>query len=153
MAVNRLESDTSIRLATEGDLHRISEIERLSFEKPWDYDKFKAALNEVFLVFEEGEILGFLSACCCALASTAIIMKIAVHPDHRGKGIATRLISTALARLKGLKITEVELHVDIVKRGAIQLYERFGFKVRRVVTADYEENEAFYEMKVNLDSA
>lgn len=150
MARNRSGSDPSIRLATDRDLDRISEIERLSFEKRWDYDKFKTALNDVFFVFDEGQVLGFLSACCSAVESTAVILKIAVHPDHRGRGIATRLISAGLAKLRELKITEVELHVDIVKRGAIQLYERFGFQIRKVVTADYEEDEGFYEMKLKL---
>lgn len=152
VAGNRSGSDPSIRLATERDLNRISEIERLSFEKQWDDHKFKTALNDVFLVFEEAEVLGFLSACCSAVANTAVILKIAVHPDHRGRGIATRLISAALARLEKLKVTEVELHVDIVQRGAIELYQRFGFQIRKVVTANYEENESFYEMKLKLDS-
>lgn len=143
----------SIRLATERDLERILEIERLSFEKQWDHDKFKTALNDVFLVFEEKEILGFLSACCCAVARSAIIMKIAVHPDHRGKGIATRLIEEALEKLRKMGIEEVELHVEIIKRGAIQLYEKFGFKTRKVVTVNYEEDEAFYEMRLKLNAA
>ncbi len=145
-----MSADASIRHATETDLPRICEIERLSFEKQWDYEKFKTALQDEFFVLEEGEILGFLSACCSPLTNTAIILKIAVHPDHRGRGIATRLIAAAVARLKALKMTEVELHVEIVKTGAIHLYERLGFKIRRVVTADYEDEEAFYEMKLKL---
>lgn len=139
-----------IRLATESDLDRIMEIERLSFAKQWDYDKFKTALNDLFLVFEEKEILGFLSACYVQLANQAIIMKIAVHPDHRGKGIATKLIESTLDKLGKMKCTEVELHVEIVKTGAIKLYEKFGFKVMKVLYADYEENEAYYMMKLKL---
>ncbi len=140
----------SIRLATEGDLGRILEIERLCFEKQWDYNKFKTALNDVFLVWEEREIVGFLSACCSAVGNTAIIMKIAVHPGHWGKGIATSLIGAVLDVFRKMGIREVELHVDIVKRGAIKLYEKFGFRIRKVVTANYEEDEAFYEMKLTL---
>jgi ribosomal-protein-alanine N-acetyltransferase len=140
----------SIRLATQRDLERILEIERASFGKPWDHDKLRTVLGDLFFVFEEREILGFLSACCCAIEDTAIILKIAVHPDHRGKGVATRLIEAALAELKKRAIREVELHVDIVRRGAIRLYEQFGFRIRKVVTANYEENEAFYEMRLSL---
>ncbi len=144
-------SDTRIRPATERDLDRICEIDKLSFEKQWDSDKFKTALRDEFFVFEEDEVLGFLSACCSAVSDTATILKIAVHPDHRGRGIGTALIGAALNRLKALKVAEVELHVDIVKEGAIQLYEQLGFQIRKVVTADYEEEEAFYEMKLKLD--
>ncbi len=153
MAPSRWTPDPSVRFATEADLPRICEIERLSFEKQWDYDKFKDALRGEFFVFDEGEVVGFLSACCSAVTSTAVILKIAVHPDYRGRGIATRLIAAAVARLKLLRMTEVELHVEIVKRGAIKLYEQLGFKIRRVLTANYEDEEAFYEMKLKLNSA
>lgn len=151
MDIDLPDSSMLIRQATGSDLNAILEIERLSFEKQWDYDKFKTALNDIFLVFEEKEIVGFLSACCSALGDSAVIMKIAVHPDHRGRGIATRLIEAARDELKEKGIREVELHVDIVKRGAIRLYEKLGFKIRKVVTANYEEDEAFYEMKLKLD--
>lgn len=63
-----------IRRGTEKDLDRILEIERRSFERQWDADEFKAALNELFLVYQEVEVSGFLSACCCAFARRAIIM-------------------------------------------------------------------------------
>jgi ribosomal-protein-alanine N-acetyltransferase len=152
MGQSRPDSDPSIRLATAGDLQRILEIEGLSFEKPWDCHEFKAALNDVFLVFEEREVLGFLCACCSAVGNTAVILKIAVHPDYRGKGIATRLISAVLARLRTLRVAEVGLDVDVVKRGAIHLYERFGFQIWKAVTANHEEDEGFYEMKLKLDS-
>lgn len=150
MNTNPSDSHASIRLATESDLDRILEIERLSFEKQWDYDKFKAALKDLFLVFEEKEILGFLSACYVELANQAIIMKIAVHPDHRGEGIGTRLIEVTLDMLRKMKCTEVELHVEIVRTGAIKLYEKFGFKIMKVMYADYEEEESFYMMKLKL---
>ena len=122
----------------------------MSFEKPWDPDKFRAALDDLFLIFEEREILGFLSACCPAVGDAAIIMKIAVHPAHRDRGIATRLIEAVLEELRKREIREVQLHVDILRTGAIRLYEKLGFKVQKIVTADYEENEAFYEMKLTL---
>jgi ribosomal-protein-alanine N-acetyltransferase len=149
MAVEQPDSDP-IRRGTERDLGRILEIERLSFEKRWDADEFRAALNELFLVYQEGEVLGFLSACCCALAKRAVIMRIAVHPEHRGKGIATSLISAALDQLRRMSIEEVELEVEIVKRGAIELYAKLGFRLRQVVTANDEENESFCEMTLKL---
>ncbi len=147
---NQLDSHGSIRLATESDLDRILEIERVSFAMQWDYAKFKAALNDLFLVFEDKEILGFLSACCVELAKQAIIMRIAVHPDHREKGIATQLIEAALDKFKEMKFREVELDVEIVRTGAIKLYEKFGFKIMKVLYANYEEEETFYMMKLKL---
>jgi ribosomal-protein-alanine N-acetyltransferase len=140
-----------IRPGTEADMDRILEIERLSFEKQWYSDDFRSALNELFLVYQEREVLGFLSACCCAFAKRAVIMRIAVHPDHRGKGVATKLIAAALERLKELSIEEVELDVEIVKKGAIELYEKLGFRTREVITVNgEEESESFLEMTLKL---
>jgi ribosomal-protein-alanine N-acetyltransferase len=150
MAVDKSNSEP-IRGGTERDLGRILEIERLSFEKQWNSEEFKAALSELFLVFQEGDVLGFLSASCPALAKRAVIMRIAVHPDHRGKGVATRLMAAALDQLKRMGIAEVELDVEIVKRGAIELYEKFGFRLRQVVTANDEENESLCEMTLKLE--
>jgi ribosomal protein S18 acetylase RimI-like enzyme len=50
-------------------------------------------------------------------------------------------------------IREVELDVEIVKRGAIQLYERVGFRtVRGIPMSENEtmnnENGSFYMMKM-----
>lgn len=143
-------SDASIRSATEVDLDRILDIERLSFEKQWDTVNFEAALKDIFLVFGEREIQGFLIACCYEVGNRAIIMKIAVHPDHRSKGIATRLIATVLDQLRKMNIGEVELSVDIVKTGAVKLYEKFGFRIVKIDTPDYEEDECFYTMRLML---
>jgi ribosomal protein S18 acetylase RimI-like enzyme len=78
-------------------------------------------------------------------------MRIAVHPDHRSKGIATKLIAAALDRLKELSIEEVELDVEIVKKGAIELYEKLGFRTREVITVNgEEESESFLEMTLKL---
>ncbi|MGE5344910.1 MAG: GNAT family N-acetyltransferase [Acidithiobacillales bacterium] len=140
-----------IRRGTEADLERILEIEKLSFEKQWFADEFRSALKELFLVYQEEVVLGFLSACLTAPGDRAVIMRIAVHPDHRGKGIASRLIEATLDRLRQMSVAEVELEVEIVKTGAIALYERFGFRIREIVTADDDKgSESFLEMKLKL---
>jgi len=152
MPTPQLDSEP-IRPATEADLDRILEIEKLSFEKQWFADEFRSALKELFFVYQERDVLGFLSACCCAFAKRAVIMRIAVHPDHRGRGIATRLIQTTVARLREMNIAEVELHVEIVKTGAIDLYQKLGFRIREVITVSDEEDTSFLEMKLKLDGA
>ena len=48
-------------------------------------------LKDIFLVIEQKEIMGYLVACLCDLGLSAEILRIAVHPDHRGKGIAKDL--------------------------------------------------------------
>ncbi|MBW1991103.1 MAG: GNAT family N-acetyltransferase, partial [Deltaproteobacteria bacterium] len=124
-----------IRRALERDLSHIMEIERLAFGWQWDYYHFKASLDGVFLVAIDAAtaaIVGFLVACCCKVARRGIILRVAVHPDYQGQGIATQLLEKAIAELKKQDLDEVELDVDVVKAGAIGLYEKMGFRVVRM---------------------
>jgi ribosomal-protein-alanine N-acetyltransferase len=146
-----IDSHPNIRLATEADLERILEIEDLCFGSEWSPSQFCSSLKELFYVFEdEGEVLGFLIGCSCEIARRAIIMRIAVHPDYWGRGIASKLISAALEKFKQFGLKCVELDVDIVKNGAIKLYEKFGFKIMRVATVNHEEDTSFLIMKLIL---
>jgi [ribosomal protein S18]-alanine N-acetyltransferase len=146
-----LDSQGSIRPATAGDLERIAEIESLCFDPPWTDVQFSTGLKGLFLVFEgEEEILGFLIACIREKGERATIMKIAVHPDHRHHGIASKLISACLDQFRQKNLQSVELDVDIVKNGAIKLYEKFGFKAVQIATVDDEEDTSFLIMKLLL---
>lgn len=144
-----------IRFATEGDLNGILEIERLSFPigKQWDRSDFQQALMDLFLVSGEEEPSGFLIACCRKIERRAAILRIAVHPDDRGRGIAKMLMEAAIEKFREMDIREVDLDVEIVKRGAIQLYEAVGFKIARGIpminnnTMD-DENGSYYLMKL-----
>jgi [ribosomal protein S18]-alanine N-acetyltransferase len=151
MSPDFLDLYPGVRLAAQEDLPRILEIERLSFEDQWTYHQFESALKEIFLVFEPETIQGFLIACTCDIARRAIIMRIAVHPEHRGQGIASRLIHAALDEIKSKNLRCVELDVDIVKNGAIRLYEKFGFKTMKVATLNHDDDEvSFLIMKLLL---
>ena len=151
MSPDFLDFYPGMRLAAEADLERILEIERLSFQDQWTYHQFESALKEIFWVFEQDTIQGFLIACTCDIARRAIIMRIAVHPEHRGQGIASRLINAALDEIKSRNLRCVELDVDIVKNGAIGLYEKFGFKTMKVVTLNHDDDEvSFFIMKLLL---
>jgi ribosomal-protein-alanine N-acetyltransferase len=143
----------SIRFAKKSDIDKVLEIEGLSFLQPWDYHTFKLALDDIFLVFDEPDISGYIIAVCCAKNIRATIMKIAVHPEHRRKGIATALLNQVLEILKEKKIIDVCLNVEIVRKPAIALYEKFGFKIMQTIHMDYEDDladDAFYIMKLIL---
>ena len=142
-----------IRPALYRDIPRVLEIERLAFGGQWDYFQFKASLDDVFLLAVSaltGETVGFLVACCCDIARRGIILRVAVHPDYQGQGIATQLLEDSFDVLKKKDLDEVELDVDIVKNGAIRLYEKLGFKVKELFTPDMEGEESFHVMRRKL---
>ena len=142
-----------IRPAVPADLPRILEIESLCFDKQWRDANFNPALKDIFLVYEQENILGFIIACSCEIARRGVIMRVAVHPQARGRGVASLLMSKALAALKEKKVACVELDVEITKTNVKRLYEKFGFKTLRVVNPDVDyEEEAFYVMKLRFSN-
>ncbi|MEW6660031.1 MAG: N-acetyltransferase [Thermodesulfobacteriota bacterium] len=143
-----------IRPALLRDLPRIMEIEGLTFGRQWDYYQFKASLHDIFLLAVDagsGDTVGFLVACCCEIARRGIILRVAVHPDYQGQGIATQLLQESFAELRKKNLDEVELDVELVKNGAMRLYEKQGFRVVELFTPDIEGDESFYIMRRKLD--
>jgi ribosomal-protein-alanine N-acetyltransferase len=143
----------SVRFADKNDIEKVLEIEHLSFVQPWDYHSFKIALDDTFLVYDEQEVSGFLIAVCCHRNIRATVMKMAVHPEHRRKGIATALLNQVLEILKEKEIIDVCLNVEIIRRPAVRLYEKFGFQITRTIHMDYEDDlsdDAFYVMQLIL---
>jgi ribosomal-protein-alanine N-acetyltransferase len=134
----------AVRYATEADLERTGEIERLSFPHPWDYDYHKAALKDLFLVYERREVLGYLIAVCYHQYAKAMIMKVAVHPDHRGEGIARELLSTIVEVLRRAGIAEVEIDAKMIGSGPVGLYEKFGFRVAGTVSLEDESEDIYF---------
>ena len=143
-----------VRSATEEDLDTVLEIDRHSFSAPWSYSFFKSALDNIFLVLEkEREIVGYIVTCVCHDLEKAVIIRVAVHPDHRGQGAARTLVGTCLDILVQRNIGVVELDVELVSRGAIRLYEKLGFKIANVIVFpnDFPGDETtFYIMRMEL---
>ena len=143
-----------IRPALSQDLPRILEIEDLAFGRQWDYFQFKASLDDVFLVAVDAvtaEVVGFLVACCCRVSRRAMILRVAVHPEYQGRGIATQLLEESFRELCKKGLDEVELDVDILKAGAQHLYEKMGFKIAETFSPDFEEDDSFFLMRKKLE--
>jgi len=59
-----------------------------------------------------------------------LIANIAVHPDHRRKGIAHALTQRAMQHAREKKVDNIWLHVRDDNPGAIDLYKKLGFVER-----------------------
>jgi ribosomal-protein-alanine N-acetyltransferase len=56
------------------------------------------------------------------------ILNLAVHPQHRRRGLARRLLTTAMTQARGLGAQVAWLEVRPSNHPALKLYELFGFK-------------------------
>ena len=81
----------------------------------------KKIADQYFLVAEtEGEIVGFSS-----LEETGLLYFMYIHKGFQGKGVASKLLASILAKAKKLKLKEVSSHVSITAR---PFFEKKGFK-------------------------
>ena len=62
--------------------------------------------------------------------NNAVMARIAIKKDYRGKGIATRLVESLITKAKQLGINSIEIHAHEYLR---EYYERFGFKYLKQV--------------------
>ena len=61
------------------------------------------------------------------------ISAVCTDPEHRGQGLASRLMGALIAAIQA-RSERVFLHVLATNTGAIRLYEELGFRVRETAT-------------------
>jgi len=116
------------------DIPRVLNIERMSFTTPWSETAFLKEIHNLYSVIKVavlGEaIIGYVCANC--IINEGHILNLAIHPDFRRCGIATRLVKEALDELKERGCRSLYLEVRASNLGARRLYERLGFRVTGV---------------------
>jgi ribosomal-protein-alanine acetyltransferase len=107
----------------------ICEIETLSFSVPWSRRIFEEIPDVPWLKFftaiENGEVIGY-----CGLNhifDEGQIVNIAVHPDHRRRGIGDMLMDRMIAYAENNDIILLTLEVRQANTAARTLYEKYGF--------------------------
>ena len=120
-----------LRAATDADLPRLGEIERLCFSDAWSERALALHLaNEscLTLVAEDGEeICASLLLSC--LPPEGEVYRIAVLPQRRRGGIGKKLLDYGMAELCRLGVKNLYLDVRAGNTAAIGLYEGAGFTV------------------------
>jgi ribosomal-protein-alanine N-acetyltransferase len=118
----------ALRRLSYGDLPSVISIERRSFPTPWSLAMFVLELSKpsgICLAAEDEEgLIGYLV--CARYDAVWHLMNVAIHPDHRRRGIATELIERLFEDAgPGARFT---LEVRVSNGPAIQMYEQFGFR-------------------------
>lgn len=94
--------------------------------------------SDILVALSNNEIVGFLLITeqstppypCFIQHKYAYIIDFVVKPQHQGKGIGSALMNEAKSWIKKRQLDYLELSVLAENSGAINLYEKHGFKPR-----------------------
>jgi ribosomal-protein-alanine N-acetyltransferase len=127
----------NIRPMQEGDLDSVLVIDRLSFSMPWPKSAYLHDLKKnpdaLLWVAEEIsqnsgiQVVGMIDV--WMIIEEAHIATLAVHPDYRGRGIASGLLEVLLVEAYKRGARRAMLEVRASNKKAVSLYNQFGFKV------------------------
>jgi ribosomal-protein-alanine N-acetyltransferase len=117
------------------DAEALAEIERASFSHPWTLRNFQDALRQrgVFVLRaprDPGDASRGIRAYCALrlVAGELQVHDLAVHPGHRGRGLARWLLEFALAWAGRQGADEAYLEVRQSNQAARALYRSLGFQ-------------------------
>jgi ribosomal-protein-alanine N-acetyltransferase len=126
------------------DLGAIERIERRSYPTPWSRSMFAGELTKSSSVClgaydtDKDRLVAYLII--SRYVDAWHVMNVAVAPDYRGRGIATRLLERLFELTAGDGGRGYTLEVRVSNRSAIRLYEKLGFKARGVRRGYYTDN-------------
>ena len=120
-----------VRRMTAEDLPQVLEIERICFSEPWTESVYRATLllpyADYYVTEAEGEIIGTCGV--RRIAGTGEITNVAVLPEHRGFGLARRMLAVLIEEAVRNEVEDFTLEVRAGNLPAIRTYEKLGFVV------------------------
>jgi ribosomal protein S18 acetylase RimI-like enzyme len=85
-----------------------------------------ATEGESLVAVDRGKVVGTLRI--TTTSKRSMIYGFVIDRERRGRGLGTRMLDAALARLSDAGVTEVGLEVDPENEPAVRLYRAFGFE-------------------------
>jgi ribosomal-protein-alanine N-acetyltransferase len=131
-----------LRKLSLSHLGDIEQIETRAYPTPWSRTMFASELAKPTSIclgaFEGEHLVGYIIN--SRYVDAWHVMNVAVHPDYRRRGIASRMLEELFERTKHDGRRGYTLEVRVSNAGAIDLYERLGFERRGVRRGYYTDN-------------
>lgn len=139
---------------TPEDLDSIVAIENVSFPTPWPKRVFEREIRSQKsynrAVRFGGMVVGYIVT--WTIYDEVHILNIAVHPDFRKMGIGERMLRDCVCYSSECGLKYALLEVRVSNTGAINLYEKLGFKTIHTRRKYYSDTgEDAYVMMVEID--
>lgn len=131
-----------VRLMTEDDIDDVVEISSLSFSHSWNRSSYEQELQnslaKYFVAEIDNRVIGFVGT--WLIVDESHITNVAVHPEFRKQGIASKLIESMISYCKEHGCIAYTLEVRAGNTPAISLYEKHGFKQDGIRKSYYQDN-------------
>lgn len=130
--------DNSIDIEINEDLVKLTDdhtdalYELVNLVQPGYFKKKTALLGDYFGIFKNNKLIAATGE-RMKMNDFTEVSAIVTHPDHTRKGYARQLIANTVNNIFSQNKTPY-LHVAQDNVGAIQLYEKLGFKTRRKIS-------------------
>ena len=147
------QKNLKIELPAISDIDIIEKIERESIQyNALKRDDFVNMFNNINYEFRiaklDEDIVGFILV---QITDEINITSIAVKKMYRNLGIATKLLNWLTDYAKSKDLKNISLEVNAKNITAYLLYEKLGFKVRRIRKKYYSDGNDCYEMFKIID--
>ena len=131
----KLKHHPRLLTATAADLEGTAALEKLCFHQPW-------SASSLELLTKEGIGVGYVCTQASPRADLPLITayggmliavdegqitNIAVHPDHRGRGLGLAIVQALIKHAKTERLATITLEVRVSNAPAIALYRKVGF--------------------------
>ncbi|MBE9139190.1 GNAT family N-acetyltransferase [Nodosilinea sp. LEGE 07088] len=139
-----IETATSEDFEAIADLNIVAYVEFASYLPPESWENMQKNLRNIkaraevaeFMICHSGnDIIGSVAYCPAGKGDpeifkpdTASILLLAVHPQHRGKGIAKALTMECIAKARNDKARLIGLFTSELMQSAQHLYRSLGFQ-------------------------
>ena len=124
------------------DLNAIDSIERRAYRTPWSRSMFASELAKASSIclgaWEGDRLVGYIVN--SRYVDAWHVMNVAVDPDCRRRGIATRLLERLFELTRDDQRRGYTLEVRVSNADAISLYETLGFVRQGIRRAYYTDN-------------
>lgn len=131
-----------IELINKNHIDGIMEIEKDSFAIPWTRASVEKELINKFAYYvvaiEDNNVLGYGGM--WHIVNEGHITNIAVHKNHRQKGIGNAIVNALVDIAKEKEMMGLTLEVRKSNESALALYKKNGFKLEGIRPEYYEDN-------------
>ena len=126
---------TVLREMTKDDIPEVERVEQTCFSDAWSEkllsDMLESKWDEAWvLAAEGGTVIGYANF--RFLAGEGELMRIAVLPEHRGRGESKKLMDRLEISAKEKEAPDLTLEVRAGNTSAVNLYKSYGFQAEAV---------------------